>query len=1046
MTSSSLHNSMLLLPSLLLGSGLLCSPQLAAQSPLNEQRAIPNRQSDTTPVDFEREIAPILSQHCVACHGATKREGGLRLTNRLDALTPADSGEPVLVPGDAAQSTLWERISTKDATLRMPPEAAPLSPDELALIRRWIEEGVTWPESAGSRSTHWAYLKPVRPALPPVKQQDWPQGSIDQFILAKMEAEGFSPAPPVAKESWLRRVSLGLIGLPPTIEELENYLADESPSAEERVVDRLLASPRFGEHWARLWLDLARYADTNGYQADQYRDSWAYRDWVVQAFNSDMPFDQFVIEQLAGDLLPEATVEQRIATGFHRTVTCNVEAGVHPEENRVNQVFDRVNTTGTVFLGTTLECAQCHNHKYDPVSQHEYFQLFAYFNNTPLEVGDNSGVQFNFVGPKMELPIPAAQQVERDRLQHQEQQLQQQRTERLAAALLRWESRVAARTPDSEVPEVHWQPLEVAAVTSTGGETFTLRDDHSVLVGGEVPQGSTEYQMQLRQLPERITALQLECLTDPSLPGQGPGRGDPVRTNFILSELAVSLDGEPVGLSSAEADFSQQNWPVSAAIDGDLKTGWAIAPEFSKPHWARFVLENPLLPQADAVLTLRLQQHYGQGRTIGCFRVSATSADPELLSVPNEILSLLMLSDRKPAQVRQLEKWVEQHEPAIRELDANLKQVRQALDNLAPPTTLVMVELETPRETQVMIRGDYLNPGPTVSPGTLQNLHPRDPEWPENRLGLAYWLVDRNNPLLARVTVNRWWAELWGAGIVSTLEDFGTQSEPPTHPELLDWLAVEFMEQNWSMKQLLRQIVLSAAYRQSAHVYPDHLARDPLNRWLSRGPRFRMSAEMIRDNGLQISGLLSDKIGGPPVMPYQPEGLWNLVGRNAPVWKPAEDEDRFRRGIYVYWRRGAPYPSFVNFDAPDRAACVTQRSRTNTPTQALTLLNDPAWLEMALGLAGQILQSSSADSDAAKVRVGWRRAVTREPTPPEVEILLTLLNAERERFRQHPQQATRLLNGMRPVSAMPVDDPVELAAWVHVANVLLNLDETITRN
>lgn len=689
-----------LLPSLLVGGWLLFPVEVFAQALPSDQRAHPEPLDATTLVDFEREISPILTQHCVTCHGTTKREGGLRLTNRLDALTPADSGEPVLVPGDVEQSILWERISSKDEGLRMPPDSPPLSPDELAVIRRWIEEGVNWPESSDTSSTHWAYVKPVRPALPTVQQSDWAQSPIDRFLLAKMKAEGFSPAPPLEKERWLRRVSLGLIGLPPTIEELDHYLADESPSAEERVVDRLLASPRFGEHWARLWLDLARYADTNGYQADQYRESWAYRDWVVQALNNDMPFDQFVIEQLAGDLLPEATVEQRIATGFHRTVTCNVEAGVHPEENRVSQVFDRVNTTGTVFLGTTLECAQCHNHKYDPVSQHEYFQLFAYFNNTPLEVGDNSGVQYNFVGPKMELPIPAAQQTERERLQHQLQALQQQRTEKLSAALQRWESRISAGTPDSAATEVHWQPLEVAAVTSTGRETFTLRDDHSVLVRGEVPPGSTEYRVEIRQLPEQITALQLECLTDPSLPGQGPGRGDPVRTNFILSELTVKFDGEPVGLSSAEADFSQQNWPVSAAIDGDPKTGWAIAPEFSKPHWARFVLENPILPQADGILTLRLQQHYGQGRTIGCFRISGTSADPELLSVPDEILSLLRLADRKPAQVRQLEKWVEQQEPAIRELDANLKQLRQALDTLAPPTTLGQGEcFRSPRST-----------------------------------------------------------------------------------------------------------------------------------------------------------------------------------------------------------------------------------------------------------------------------------------------------------------------------------------------------------
>ncbi len=1018
---------------LLFGWGLWLSGGLAA-----EERG----------VDYETDIAPLLARHCVSCHGAEKRQGGLRLTNRRDAFTPSDSGEPVLISGDPEGSILWERISSPDESLRMPPEGPSLSAQELEKVRQWIEAGADWPESPTETSAHWAYVKPVRPPLPEVQRADWPRTPVDHFLLARMEARELTPAAAMDKARWLRRVSLGLIGLPPTVAELDRYLADNSLQAEERVVERLLKSPRFGEHWARLWLDLARYADTNGYQADQYRESWAYRDWVIRALNEDMPFDQFVLEQLAGDLLPEATVEQRIATGFHRTVTCNVEAGVHPEENRVNQVFDRVNTTGTVFLGTTLECAQCHNHKYDPFSQQEYFELFAYFNNTPLEVGNNNGVQFNFIGPNMELPVPPAQQTEREKLQTLQQELRQQRQLEFESAVSRWEARVAAGPPSPEP----WRPLTVREVTGAAGETFQLRSDHSVLVGGDVPQGKTNYTVQLDGLPARVTALKIECLTDPALPGNGPGRGDPERTNFILSEFQASFGAEPVAFSAARADFSQQNWDVSGAINGDPKSGWAIAPEFGKPHWALFELQTPLETEGNAPLIVQLQQNYGQGRTIGCFRISATTEDPALLALPAEIRAVLNKQQRTAVEGRQLEQWLAGEEPALRKLNAQLARVERELNELQPPTTLVMVELEEPRETRVMIRGDYLNPGNPVTPATPATLHPLDPEEPRNRLGLARWLVDQENPLLARVTVNRWWAELWGTGIVATPEDFGTQSEPPTHPELLDWLAVEFMENGWSMKQLLKQIVLSSAYRQSSHVTPALYEADPLNKWLARGPRFRMSAEMIRDNGLRISGLLSDQQGGPPVMPYQPDGLWNTVGRNAPVWKAAENEDRFRRGVYVYWRRAAPYPSFVNFDAPDRAACVAQRSRTNTPTQALTLLNDPAWLEMAAGLAWLLLHEHPDLSDAERIRHAFRRTLIREPVTDESEILLSLLAEERQRLQEDKQSARALLKSLhrhRELAQLPdeeVQDPVEWAVWLHLANVLLNLDETITRN
>jgi hypothetical protein len=542
------------------------------------------------------------------------------------------------------------------------------------------------------------------------------------------------------------------------------------------VVDRLLASPRFGERWAVPWLDEARYADSNGYQADQLRELWPYRDWVVKALNGDMPFDRFVTEQIAGDLLPGATLEQKIATGFHRTVTCNVEAGVNPEENRVNQVFDRVNTTATVFLGLSFECAQCHDHKYDPVSMSDYYRLFAYFNNTPLEVErpKGAGVQYELAGPMMALP----------------------------------------------------------GMTGKAGK---------------------------------------------------------------------------------------------------------------------------------------------------------------------------------------------------------------------PLTTLVMAELDQPRETHVLKRGNYQTPGPKVSVGTPESLHPLSKDQPPNRLGLARWLTSRDNPLLARVTVNRWWAELFGRGLVGTVEEFGSQGELPTHPELLDWLALEFMDSGWNMKHVLRLIATSATYAQSSKVPPLLQERDPDNRLLARGPRFRLRAEMIRDAALAASGLLSYKSGGPPVMPYQPAGLWKTVGRNAPVWTENTNEDRFRRGVYVIWRRAVPYPSFVTFDAPDRSSCVVKRSRTNTPLQALTLLNDPAYVEMALALAQRIELECPSVDDRDRARFAWQLALTRSPTSEETETLLTLFRAKRDDFTANPAKARELIAGIKGVPAATGLDAIRLAAWFHVANVLLNLDEAITK-
>ena len=779
------------------------------------------------PSDLNREARSILSAHCFTCHGpdSKARKANLRLDLAEAAQKDCD-GLPAITPKNLEKSEVWRRITNDDPTKRMPPASAKksLTAKEIDVLKRWIEAG-----AASDR--HWAFAAPKRPAPPTTANKSWSRSPLDHFVLARIEAEKLTPSPAAEPERWLRRVSLDLVGLPPAPKEIDDFLSEDavdSNAARAKVADRLLASPRFGERWAAPWLDQARYADSNGYQADQLREIWAYRDWVIRALNDDMPFDRFVVEQLAGDLMPNATMAQKIASGFHRTVTCNVEAGVNPEENRVNQVFDRVNTTATVFLGLSFECAQCHHHKYDPVSMKDYYQLFAYFNNTPLEVElpKGKGVQYELAGPKMTLPRATIDIEKATRIQADIDRLNGER------------KRLAAETPESEAT--------------------------------------------------------------------------------------------------------------------------------------------------------------------------------------------------KKSQAASLKK-----------LDQRLKTLARDAAALRETTTLIMVEMDTPRATHILNRGNYLTPGDKVDAGIPAALHPIDPTLPKNRLGLARWLTSRDNPLLARVTVNRWWAELFSRGIVPTSEEFGSQGDMPTHPDLLDWLAVEFMDSGWSMKHLLKQIVLSSTYGQSSRVTPSLLERDPENKLLARGSRFRLRAETIRDQGLVASGLLSDKMFGPPVMPYQPPGLWKTVGRNSPIWTEAIGEDRFRRGVYVVWRRAMPYPSFVAFDAPDRSACVVKRSRTNTPLQALALLNDPAYLEMALALACRI-QTMGKDDDE-RLRHAWRLLLTRTPSAAELEVLGELLRTRLDDYRANPKKAAELVQGIRGFRPPADVDPARVAAWFHVANVLFNLDEAITR-
>lgn len=995
-------------------------------------------------VDFAASVRPILTRHCSRCHGDNQVEGGLRLSTRDQAFAAADSGQPVILPGKAGASLLLKRILSDELGDQMPADAQPLSEIEINTLRNWIDQGAKWPDGIDGR--HWAYSKPVRPEPPQVPVPAY-GNDIDRFLHARLVQAGLEPNSRADKAKLLRRVSLTLTGLPPTLNDLDAFLADDAAEAYERAVDRLLASDRYGERWAQHWLDLARYADSNGFQADQLRDIWAYRDWVINALNADMPFDQFTIEQLAGDLLANSTVEQRIATGFHRTVPTNVEAGVHPEENRHNQVFDRVNTTGTVFLGATVECAQCHDHKYDPISQKEYYQLFAFFNNTPLEVKFNSGVQWELEGPKMDLPLPPDEQAKFDSLQRQIVTLEKQLAELAGSPKdrRRWETDLRKALEAG----VEWTAIEPSRISSTGGEELSLLDDKSVLVGGTVPQGKTTYTLEFSAPLRNVTALRLDAMLHASLPGNGPGRGDKVRNNFVLNELVASVrDGErvrPIELHSTSANFSQANWPPSGLIDDDPKTGWAIAPQFSKPHHVMVLLTQPLTLAEGQSLVIRLEHNYGRGRTLGRVRFSAFSGEPSAVGASEQLAKALQKpkKTRNKAEKKLIDDYYDSVNPERRRVRTELARAQKQIGELKPPTTLVMVEMEEPRKSHVLNRGNYLDPADEIAVGAPAAMHEFDKDqYQPNRLGLARWLVSEENPLVARVTVNRWWTEIFGRGLVETPEDFGTQSEPPTHPQLLDWLATEFMKSGWSMKHMHKLMVMSAAFQRSSDVTSEAIAIDPKNRWYSRGPRYRLPAETIRDNALAVSGLLNKKMGGPPVMPYQPGNIWRAVGRNAPKWKTAADADRFRRGIYVIWRRAAPYPSFVNFDAPDRAACVVNRPRTNTPLQALTLLNDPAYLEMAFALANRML--SGGENVADRIQFGFRLSVARRAKAEEVAVLADLYQTELARLRADPRLADELFKSVPEYSIPAEVNRVELAAWFAVANTLLNLDETIT--
>ena len=937
----------------------------------------------------------------------------------------------------------------------MPPEEDPLPAEQIALIARWIDQGAHWPAGIGSDikelPKHWAYVKPVKSALPPVSNPRWPRNAIDHFILSNLDMARLAPSAEVDRERLIRRVYLDLIGLPPTVEEVDQFLQDQQPDAYDKLVERALASPQYGVRWARPWLDMARYADSNGFQRDGFRSLWPYRDWVIQAMNDDLPFDQFTIAQLAGDLIPNATLAQKIATGFHRCTTVNVEAGAAPALNRVNQVIDRVNTTATVWLGSTLECVQCHNHKYDPFRQREYYQLFSFFNNTPVETalrGKKATASIDFTdAPSVSLPLPPGVEAKLNDLSEQFAELQKEMAERQAEADKKWSAWDKIVSLQASTP-LEWHVLKPASFQSEGGVQSKTLDDNSLLFSGPNPDKDT-FTITTSLKLSGVTGFKLEALTHADLPGKGPGRRSETNPNFVLTEFKIfrpDANGQPqpVKLVSPQADINPVNFHVARSIDDSPLSGWGIHAEFGKPHWATYLTEEPLNFEEETTLTFRLEQNYGGNRTLGRVRLLAMTGTPEPAALPPHIAKIVAIPEakRSKAQINELRTFHADTVIGMKPLREAVTDMSKKLESMQAPTSLVMEEMEETRLTFLFKRGNFLDKGEEVPAGVPAVLNPLPEDAPRNRLGLAQWIASKENPLTARVAGNRWWAEIFGQGLVGTPEDFGTQGDRPTHPQLLDWLAVELMEQGWSMKHIHRLMVTSATYRQASRITPRLLERDPTNRLYARGPRFRLPAETIRDNALAISGLLSTKLGGPPVYPPQPAGIWRVTGLVDNTYRTSEGEDRFRRGVYTIWRRSAPPPGLQAFDAPDRASCVVQRPRTNTPLQALTLMNSPDFVEMTQALSLRLATHSPTSPLADRLTFAFRLCVSRHPTAVELQRLEQIYQHQHTRFTSEPTTAEALLSGMtRPSNITPTD----LATWFYLSQVLLNLDETINK-
>lgn len=1006
-------------------------------------------------VDFTKDIQPIFEKSCYSCHGAKLQSGGLRLDSKKVAYSKIEPGKP-------AGSMLYRRLTGADGQPRMPLGSKPLDQSKLAAIRDWIEQGAVWPDGneadSASSKKHWAFIPPQRPAPP----NGTSPNPIDRFIMAGLEKEHLKQRPEANRSTLLRRLSLDLIGLPPTIAEVDAFFNDKSAKAYEKQVDRLLQSPHYGERWGRVWLDAARYADSNGYEKDKPRDVWFYRDWVINSLNRDLPYNQFIIEQLAGDLLPNPTQDQIVATGFLRNSMVNEEGGVDPEQFRMEAMFDRMDAVGKAMLGVTIQCAQCHNHKFDPLTQEEYYRMFAFLNNT----SDGSVSVYTPDEQRKRAAIFA-------RMREVETDLQRQQPD-WSARMAKWEDIVKLGRPDWIVvrPEVD--------SNSTMGGKFLPKPDGALLALGSAANHSVK--MTVKTDVQNITAFRLELMTDADLPHGGPGRSsigacaltefsveaapaaspkNSAKIKLVKATADISLPVTPL-VEEAESKKKRILGPIEFAIDGKDETAWGIdaGPGLrNQPRNAVFNAAQPISNPGGTLLTFHLSQKHGgssdksDNLNLGRFRLSITTtpdaaADPlpqavrEILSIPRE--------RRSVAQIHAVFGYWRTTVPEWKDANRQIAQLWREYPEGSSQLVLA-ARGDDARKTSILARGDFLKPGKPVEPGVPSFLNPLPStvsnNAPPTRLTFARWIVDRRAPTTARAMVNRLWQSYFGTGLVSTAENLGTQCEPPSHPELLDWLAVEFMDSGWSLKKMHRLIVTSATYRQSSHVTKELLERDPYNRLLARGPRFRVSAEIVRDIALEASGLLNPKVGGPSVFPPAPAFLFVPPASYSPkVWKESEGADRYRRALYTFRYRSVPYPMLQTFDAPNGDSACVRRSQSNTPLQALTTLNEPLFVESARALAMRTLREGGP-TDEQRITYAARLCLSRKPTPHEESELLSLLSKETERFsggKLNPWD----LAAANPAQPPPLPHgatPAQLAAWTAVSRVLLNLDEAITK-
>ncbi len=1010
-------------------------------------------------VEFNRDIRPILSDKCFACHGPDEeqRQTELRLDTQQGALEDL-GGYQAVKPGSPAQSELVRRVLA-DGDDVMPPREHPkqLSDREKMLLRAWIEQGAEW-------QAHWAYEPPSRAALPEVRTADWPMNWIDLWVLSQLEREQMQPSPEADRVTLLRRLHFDLIGLPPTPQELQDYLADPSPQAYEVAVDRLLKSPHFGERMAMYWLDLVRYADTVGYHGDQDVSVSPYRDYVIQAFNDNMRFDQFTREQLAGDLLSEPSRDQLIASGYNKLGMMSAEGGVQPEEYLAKYAADRVRNASTVWLGSTLGCAECHDHKFDPFSTRDFYQFAAFFADIK-ERGLYSGANRDGNwGPQIDVP------------DHQLAQLLIPVDERIAAAQKALDSAVTKAQPQQLEWECRrrqelsqWVPLEAQAAVALHGTRLKTQADHSILATGKNPNQNT-YTLTFDAAPMPMARLRIEVLPHKDLPQQGPGRAG--NGNFVISEVRVLNgvgDSAPaVAIRAARASIEQadgkenpyRKWAAEAAVDDDIhgsSWGWAILPGVGQPQILEIELAGPL--QTDGFQVVIEQNHTNPKHTLGHFRLWGTTEPSvetpagglELSVLPDEVAGALRVgrTERNLPQQSAIDNHYRKVAPQLapeREELAAAERDRQALVEQHTRTSLITVSV-APREMRVLHRGNWMDKsGPVVTPAVPQFLPSFDAEIDRrpNRLDLAEWLTSRRNPLTARVFVNRLWKLYFGAGLSKVLDDVGSQGEVPSHPELLDSLAVDFMESGWDVKRMIKLIVMSSTYRQSSLMRPDLEQRDPYNRLLARQSRFRLDAELIRDNALAVSGLLVTDMGGRSVKPYQPAGLYRHLNFPTRTYQADTDRNQYRRGVYTHWQRQFLHPAMQAFDAPAREECTAERPRSNTPLAALVLLNDPSYVEASRRLAENVLLDGG---DTTRDRLDWmmKRGLSRLPRPSERAIFERLLDAELANYQADPDAAEQLLDvGLARVD--PRLEIHELAAWTSVARALLNMHEMVTRN